>query len=347
MLVASSIAFPDSSLFLFFFFLMIRRPPRSTLFPYTTLFRSSSSGFHRNWPSAISGQMASNPSWMDSSSAWVNKPAFCSIVAWATEPRMSCRQSRQSKEIDSVNRATSAAGPLENRPLRETGDFLFISSAVFVFAGAESLHLLAGTGDVQPLGLDGEAELLSDLAFDPLDFLALEFDDLAAIATDDMAVVRVKGVIGIVKLVVLAEIHLPDQPALRQERQGAIDGGAGHRAVAFPGPGQQLFGGEMFFRAKSGIDDHLPLRGDAEALASQESHEFLFCCCFVHRWHDEIIFWTMETSRVKAGEGNITGSSNAPLATGRASAPGSLPPCPPNPRSAGGPAACHRPECRG
>src|SRR3989442_13850325 len=28
----------------FFFFLMIRRPPRSTLFPYTTLFRSVGSG---------------------------------------------------------------------------------------------------------------------------------------------------------------------------------------------------------------------------------------------------------------------------------------------------------------
>src|SRR2546430_14533591 len=27
-------------LYVFFFFLMIRRPPRSTLFPYTTLFRS-------------------------------------------------------------------------------------------------------------------------------------------------------------------------------------------------------------------------------------------------------------------------------------------------------------------
>src|SRR5438045_5603092 len=27
-------------LFVFFFFLMLRRPPRSTLFPYTTLFRS-------------------------------------------------------------------------------------------------------------------------------------------------------------------------------------------------------------------------------------------------------------------------------------------------------------------
>src|SRR5258708_24800509 len=28
-----------------FFFLMIRRPPRSTLFPYTTLFRSAAAGF--------------------------------------------------------------------------------------------------------------------------------------------------------------------------------------------------------------------------------------------------------------------------------------------------------------
>src|SRR3712207_7839473 len=32
---------------LFFFFLMIRRPPRSTLFPYTTLFRSGPAAAHR------------------------------------------------------------------------------------------------------------------------------------------------------------------------------------------------------------------------------------------------------------------------------------------------------------
>src|SRR5256885_16067814 len=34
------LVFLASSPSLFFFFLMIRRPPRSTLFPYTTLFRS-------------------------------------------------------------------------------------------------------------------------------------------------------------------------------------------------------------------------------------------------------------------------------------------------------------------
>src|SRR3712207_7145988 len=33
-----------------FFFLMIRRPPRSTLFPYTTLFRSDSSSAPRRLP---------------------------------------------------------------------------------------------------------------------------------------------------------------------------------------------------------------------------------------------------------------------------------------------------------
>src|SRR5256886_15551000 len=34
--------------YFFFFFLMIRRPPRSTLFPYTTLFRSQAMGRERN-----------------------------------------------------------------------------------------------------------------------------------------------------------------------------------------------------------------------------------------------------------------------------------------------------------
>src|SRR5574340_1617605 len=38
-----------TSISFFFFFLMIRRPPRSTLFPYTTLFRSGN-GMPRQSP---------------------------------------------------------------------------------------------------------------------------------------------------------------------------------------------------------------------------------------------------------------------------------------------------------
>src|SRR6266850_7230195 len=37
----------DRTLSVFFFFLMIRRPPRSTLFPYTTLFRSAAASTPR------------------------------------------------------------------------------------------------------------------------------------------------------------------------------------------------------------------------------------------------------------------------------------------------------------
>src|SRR6266513_5256809 len=44
--------------FLFVFFLMIRRPPRSTLFPYTTLFRSGSCR-SRGAPRSCSGARSS------------------------------------------------------------------------------------------------------------------------------------------------------------------------------------------------------------------------------------------------------------------------------------------------
>src|SRR5947209_16930257 len=39
--------------FPFFFFLMIRRPPRSTLFPYTTLFRSAAKRERPPCPGAV------------------------------------------------------------------------------------------------------------------------------------------------------------------------------------------------------------------------------------------------------------------------------------------------------
>src|SRR5215204_7032718 len=57
-------------LIVFFFFLMIRRPPRSTLFPYTTLFRSR----RRCSPRARPGRSASpaSPVWRDRKSTRLN-----------------------------------------------------------------------------------------------------------------------------------------------------------------------------------------------------------------------------------------------------------------------------------
>src|SRR2546429_2769421 len=75
---------------LFFFFLMIRRPPRSTLFPYTTLFRSRASRpVAWMWPSSRglihtsvhAGGMASHldrkSTRLNSSHGYISYAVFC------------------------------------------------------------------------------------------------------------------------------------------------------------------------------------------------------------------------------------------------------------------------------
>src|SRR3712207_7725801 len=44
-----------------FFFLMIRRPPRSTLFPYTTLFRSLETDITESMPTEVWGEEQGDP----------------------------------------------------------------------------------------------------------------------------------------------------------------------------------------------------------------------------------------------------------------------------------------------
>src|SRR2546427_5659782 len=56
-----------TQLYSFFFFLMIRRPPRSTLFPYTTLFRSGASTESLRFSARVS--MALSRTWPASSRA--------------------------------------------------------------------------------------------------------------------------------------------------------------------------------------------------------------------------------------------------------------------------------------
>src|SRR5215510_15674515 len=75
-----------SSPALFFFFLMIRRPPRSTLFPYTTLFRSphgsaararppSRQEYRIRWGRAPSGDRKSTR--LNSSHVAISYAVFC------------------------------------------------------------------------------------------------------------------------------------------------------------------------------------------------------------------------------------------------------------------------------
>src|SRR2546422_1743193 len=68
---------------LFFFFLMIRRPPRSTLFPYTTLFRSLFLGVMSTavalvWQMRAQREMSS----ARASLIFCCEPVFAALTSW-------------------------------------------------------------------------------------------------------------------------------------------------------------------------------------------------------------------------------------------------------------------------
>src|ERR1039457_7517923 len=77
-----------------FFFLMIRRPPRSTLFPYTTLFRSAGNRHPRTW--AFDGRQSYQHPRSEESTSELQSP--CNIV---------CRLLLEKKKIASVLNAYS------------------------------------------------------------------------------------------------------------------------------------------------------------------------------------------------------------------------------------------------
>src|SRR5256885_4159830 len=83
-----------------FFFLMIRRPPRSTLFPYTTLFRSrGAGGTGRRRGAPAGGCRAGRRAGRRSEEHTSELQSPCNLV---------CRLLLEKKKKKSINRATSS-----------------------------------------------------------------------------------------------------------------------------------------------------------------------------------------------------------------------------------------------
>src|SRR3712207_4653352 len=106
---------------IFFFFLMIRRPPRSTLFPYTTLFRSYADKAYRLGQAYL--RMGAMPTFTCAPYQTAAAPAFGEQIAWA--------------ESNAVAFANSVIGARTNR----YGDYLDISCALTARVPAAGLHL--------------------------------------------------------------------------------------------------------------------------------------------------------------------------------------------------------------
>src|SRR3712207_7522944 len=82
----------------FFFFLMIRRPPRSTLFPYTTLFRSILGTIQDRGYAAKKGQ-ALVPSWTAFATSALLEGHFGNLVDYDFTARM--RSEEHTSELQS------------------------------------------------------------------------------------------------------------------------------------------------------------------------------------------------------------------------------------------------------
>src|SRR5262249_62347920 len=85
--LSSLFSSPLSSPSFSFFFLMIRRPPRSTLFPYTTLFRS-----------AYSPPRATHEGWLPGYESL--RPAACGVGASLLRSRL--RSEEHTSELQSL-----------------------------------------------------------------------------------------------------------------------------------------------------------------------------------------------------------------------------------------------------
>src|SRR5690348_17683373 len=102
--------------FFYFFFLMTRRPPRSTLFPYTTLFRSEQIG-------------------------WIGRkrPKMIAVQAEGCQPIVRAFEKHASHAEFWQNASTAAAG-LDRKSTRLNSSHPSISYAVFCLKKKKTIH---------------------------------------------------------------------------------------------------------------------------------------------------------------------------------------------------------------
>src|SRR6266498_90973 len=149
------------SYFLFFFFLMIRRPPRSTLFPYTTLFRS-------RWSSRSPGLASTAAGWWSvarraSSAAWSACACATARARWrhraSATPRSGRRQGRRSpaRWRSTSPPERSSGSSRSSRPARSTARWATRSSCrsrsaaertAWRLGEPQVLHVAAGDRDL-------------------------------------------------------------------------------------------------------------------------------------------------------------------------------------------------------
>jgi hypothetical protein len=102
----------------------------------------------------------------------------------------------------------------------------------------------------------------------------VDLKDLVAVIADDL---RLQGGIigcGEVELDVLADVDFPEDAAGDQNRERAIDRGAGYGNVDGARMFEQLLRGEVFLPGEGGLENSEALVGDAKTVLGEAVTEF-------------------------------------------------------------------------
>src|SRR3989442_4007608 len=94
---------------------MIRRPPRSTLFPYTTLFRSLPRAARLEWTSLITSTPSTGSGFASHSSAWRSEEHTSELQS---RPHLVCRLLLEKKKKEPTQAGTGGEGVCESIELR-------------------------------------------------------------------------------------------------------------------------------------------------------------------------------------------------------------------------------------
>ena len=103
--------------------------------------------------------------------------------------------------------------------------------------------------------------------------LVFELDDFIAVNADEMVVVGVFVIVGVVDFMVATKVQLFEDSTFDEELQSAVDRGAGDGGVDIFGQEEEFFGGVMIGGAEGGDDDGVALGGFAEAFGEDKGVE--------------------------------------------------------------------------
>src|SRR5256885_11164970 len=132
--------------FIYFFFLMIRRPPRSTLFPYTTLFRSiDGQAVHAVSVRPLAAGLVTNALHVAAMGTWVGT-VIALLVAWkaAGVTQLRAAIARRAGRVASIALlvATGSGALLTFQHLTGTGDLTDTSYGRLIVAKLATLILV-------------------------------------------------------------------------------------------------------------------------------------------------------------------------------------------------------------